>query len=382
VQARKYEGLKGEEAVKRADQIAFAKLYAHGLDQIRTVFKSTSDASYMGDDYMKRFRNTDAAYIPLEAKGLFGNVNTKDFDEQSTMEFSAPDTKNIVAGLAPVSSVRAVPGGYKKFNSLKLEDKQIALKYLNSISNDALKKKYISGTLTEPELKETNGKIKQFKIDFYGSAKQNVQARPIKDMDAVGLEYVGTKLGDSGEFDASLLTSNAGFLTGSTKIYNENNSESLQLKDVPLSPGDKAVINKEYSPASPYYTISGGDAKYAQTRQLVIKGKDGVVKGIYAIPTVNPNTEQGKINTAIAKNATALYTPNSFTQSHSANHRIKYVPINPNTNNPLSNDEINGMRKAGINMVATYDIYDKHGNLLAKTSTPEAATLKIETLKQ
>lgn len=377
----KAEGFTGDEVTKRADEISLAKLYHHGLDQVRTVYKNTSDASYMGDDYMKRFGMQDESYIPLEAKDLFGNVNADNFGKQMGTHLEGSYSGSMIGGGGTQRTVYT-DKGYKKFDSLPMEDKQIAMKYFDGIGNDALKKRYIAGTLTAAELADANTKIGKYKMDFYGAAKQNAQARRVKDVGQLGYEYVGFDTGANGEFDASVLTSNSGFLTGSTKIYNEANSEGLQLKDIPLEAGDKAVINKEYSPSSPYYTISGGDPKYAQTRQLVIKGKDGVVKGRYAIPVTNPNTKIGKVNTAIAKNATAIYTPNSFIQSHSSDFKIKYVPYNPSNNKPLTNEEIAGMRRAGMNMTAVYNIYDASGKIVGQAASPEDATRKIEEIKQ
>ena len=381
VQARKYEGLTGEDAIKRADEISLAKLYAHGLDQIRTVYKSTSDITDMGDDYRKRFKTNDSPYIPLEAKNLFTNANDDDFDKQMSTHLEGSYSGSMTGGGGTQTTVYT-DKGYKTFDKLKQGNKQIALKYFESTGNEALRKKYVNGTATQAELGAISAGVKNYRNQFFAAAKQNLQGRNMADVGEAARDYIGIDAGSSGEFNASMLKSGAGFLTGGTKIYREDDGSAMQLKDLELADGDKAVINKEYSPASPYYTISGGDAKFATPRQLVITDKSGNVKGIYAIPVTNPNTKEGKINSAVAKNATSLYTPNTFTQSHSANHRIKYVPYNPNTNKPLNNDEIVGMRKAGMNMTAVYNIYDKHGNMVGQAASPEEATTKIEEIKQ
>jgi hypothetical protein len=375
----KAEGLKGEEAIKRADEISIAKLYHHGLDQVRTVFKSTSDASYMGDDYMKRFKMQDETYIPLEAKDLFTKVDDDDFDKQIGTYLDGSYAGPMMGG-----SQKTVytDKGYKPFNKLKQENKEIALKYFESVGNETLKRKYLNGTANQAELSAINAAIKNYRTQFFVAAKQNLMGRDMADVGETAKEYVGWDAGSDGSFNASVLKSGSGFLTGGTKIYNEKDGKALQLKDIELSDGDKAFINKEYSATSPYYTISGGDAKFAAPRQLVITDKEGNVKARYAIPVTNPNTAQGKANTAVAKNASALYTPNTFTQSHSSSHKIKYVPVNPNTNRPLSNEEIVAMRRAGIAMTAFYNIYDNNGRLLGQAKTPEDATRQIEKIKQ
>jgi hypothetical protein len=375
----KAEGLKGEEAIKRADEISIAKLYHHGLDQVRTVFKSTSDASYMGDDYTKRFKMQDETYIPLEAKDLFTKVDDDDFDKQIGTYLDGSYAGPMMGG-----SQKTVytDKGYKPFNKLKQENKEIALKYFESVGNETLKRKYLNGTANQAELSAINAAIKNYRTQFFVAAKQNLMGRDMADVGETAKEYVGYDAGSDGSFNASLLKSGSGFLTGGTKIYNEDDGKALQLKDLNLADGDKAIINKEYSATSPYYTISGGDAKFAAPRQLVITDKEGNVKARYAIPVTNPNTAQGKANTAVAKNASALYTPNTFTQSHSSSHKIKYVPVNPNTNRPLSNEEIVAMRRAGIAMTAFYNIYDNNGRLLGQAKTPEDATRQIEKIKQ
>ena len=373
------EGLKGEEVNKRADEIGVAKLYHHGLDQVRTVYKSTQDASYMGDDYMKRFGMQDDSYVPLEAKDVFDKRKDNDFDEQMGTHIEGTYAGPMMGG-----SQRTVydKKGYKTFDKLKQENKQIALKYFESVNNPALKTKYLSGKLNQQELKLVNTNIKNYRDQFFTAAKQNLMGRTMADVGETARTYVGYDAGASGDFNASLLKSGAGFLTSGTKIYNESNGESLQLKDLDIADGDKAIINKEYSPTSPYYTISGGDARFAAPRQLVITDKEGNVKGRYAIPVTNPNTKQGKVSTAIAKNATALYTPNTFTQSHRSNYKIKYVPYNPETKKPLTNEEIVAARRGGIALPASYNIYDQQGRQINRSliSTPEEATLEIEKL--
>ena len=375
------EGLKGEEVNKRADEIGVAKLYHHGLDQVRTVYKNTSDASYMGDDYMKRFGMQDESYIPLEAKDLFTKVDDDDFNKQMGTHLEGSYSGSMIGGGGTQRTVYT-DKGYKTFDKLKQENKQIALKYFESTGNEALKRKYINGTATQAELAVISANVKNYRTQFFNAAKQNLQGRTMADVGEASREYIGIDAGNSGEFNASMLKSGAGFLTGGTKIYNEGDGKSLQLKDIELADGDKAIINKEYSPSSPYYTISGGDAKFASPRQLVITDKEGNVKGRYAIPVTNPNTKQGKVNAAVAKNATALYTPNTFTQSHSSNHRIKYVPYNPSNNKPLSPSEIEGMRRGGIAMSGLYNIYDASGNVVGQAASPEEATMQIEKIKQ
>jgi hypothetical protein len=375
----KAEGFKGEEQIKRADEIGLSKLYHHGLQQIRTVYKSTQDASYMGDDYMKRFGMQDDAYIPLEAKDLFDTKADNDFDVQSSGEMRYSDTP---FGKMATPALQDSKQFYKSFDRLKQENKQMALKYFESVNNPALKQRYLQGKLSQDELKLVNTNIKNYRNQFFSAAKQNLMGRTMADVGETAKQYVGWDAGSDGSFNASVLKSGAGFLTGQTKIYNESNGESLQLKDIEIEDGDKAVINKEYSPTSPYYTISGGDAKFASPRQLVITDKNGNVKGRYAIPVTNPNTKQGKVNTAVAKNATALYTPNTLVQSHRGNYKIKYVPYNPNTGAPMSNAEIEAARRAGMAMPASYNIYDNQGRQINRSviTSPEEATLEIEKL--
>ena len=379
----KAEGLKGDEAIKRADEISLSKLYNHGLQQIRTVYKSTQDASFMGEDYLKRFGMQDDAYIPLEAKDLFNKQNDNDFDMQQGTKFEAPDPKNQYGTFrADMMKPKIQNQGYKTFDKLKQENKQIALKYFESVNNPALKAKYLSGKLNQQELQLVNTNIKNYRDQFFNAAKQNLMGRTMADVGETARGYIGIDTGNSGEFNASMLKSGAGFLTGQTRIYNEGNGESLQLKDIQIADGDKAIINKEYSPTSPYYTISGGDARFAAPRQLVITDKNGNVKGRYAIPVTNPNSKEAKVNTAVAKNATALYTPNTFTQSHRSNYKIKYVPYNPNTNQPMSNAEIESARRAGVALPASYNIYDQQGRQINRSLilTPEEATFEIEKL--
>ena len=385
------EGLtKQEDITKRADEIGIAKLYHHGLDQIRTVWKNTSDASYMGDGYMKRFAINNNDYIPLEAKDLF---NFKEEEDQFTPK------EKFGSAYMPMPSKEAIDENPElkaeydafvkanqvdtPFSELTIENKQIAQKYFDSKGDDykALKNKYVSGKTTPQEVSLINSQILNYKKQFFAAAKQNLLGRTMADIGVTAHEYVGYDPGPDGSFNASLLKSGSGFLTGQTKIYNEGNGEGLLLKDLDIEDGDKALINKEYSPASPYYTISGGDAKFAAPRQLVITDEEGNVKGRYAMPVTNPNTEINRSYTSIAKNASALYTPNNFVQSHAADYKIKYVPFNPTTNKPLTNDEIIGMRNAGIAMAATYDVY-KDGKLVLQTYTPEAVTLEIEKLVQ
>lgn len=354
-----------------SDEIAVNKLYVHGLQQIESKFSRKVDTDYMPEWKYNQLNPPDAPdtdWIPLEAMNIAGTATDNEFGMQKEASQSGV-YMGPMSGGSTTTIYKDI--GYKSFKELSKENKQIALKWFDNVNNPSLKRRYENGELDQKTLGWVNGEINKFRNQFFATAKQNVQGRGFKDPGKVAKQYVGVE-SSNGTFDAENLTSGAGFLTGSTEVYNVKTNEKMPLNKIPIAPGDKAEISKEFSYKSAFFTLSGNNPLWSVPRQLVIKDKDGAIKGIYAIPRIKEDREF----TAAAINSSALYTPGVKAQSHRSGYNIQFNPVNPSTGVGLTQDEIQSYLQTGREMKGSYDIYDKSGNLVNDVilSTPEDAT--------
>lgn len=366
-----------------SDEIAVNKLYVHGLQQIESKFSRKVDTDYMPEWKYGQLNPPDAPdtdWIPLEAMNIAGTATDNEFNIQPPVKYEAPSAENQYGTFkADMMHPKVQDQKYKSFKELSKESKQIALKWFDNKAFDdpdfkALKDKYISGNLSQDMLRIVNSQISNFQNQFFKTAKQNVQGRGFKNPGKVAKQYVGVE-SSNGTFDAENLTSGAGFLTSSTEVYNVKTNKKMPLNKIPIDPGDKAEISKEFSYKSPFYFLSGEKPEWSVPRQLVIKDKSGNLKGIYAIPRVASNKDEDKIYAAFAKNSMAIYTPTIPVQSSRSDYKIKFTPVNELLK-PLSQQEINDAQQAGIQLQGSYDIFDQNGNLVNNVilQTPEQAT--------
>jgi hypothetical protein len=357
-----------------SDEIAVNKLYVHGLQQIESKFSRKVDTDYMPEWKYNQLNPPDAPdtdWIPLEAMNIAGTVTDNEFENQEG-SLKQPKADSKYGWMRKDMGVPETRKDYyKPFKELSKENKQIALKWFETTNNPKLKRLYENNQLDQKTLGWVNGEINKYRNQFFATAKQNVQGRGFKDPGKVAKQYVGVE-SSNGTFDAENLTSGAGFLTSSTEVYNVKTNEKMPLNKIPIAPGDKAEISKEFSWKSPFFTLSGNNPLWSVPRQLVIKDKDGAIKGIYAIPRIKEDREF----TAAAINSSALYTPGVKAQSHRSAYNIQFNPVNPSTLQPLTQDEIQSYLQTGKEMKGSYDIYDKSGNLVNDVilPTPEDAT--------